>query len=47
MREVLLTLLIAIAGVIGAWAQEVPQLINVMNRQTISLNGDWHYIGPL
>ena len=44
MRQVLLTLLIAIAGVIGAWAQEVPQLINVMNRQTISLNGDWHYI---
>ena len=30
--------------VIGAWAQDVPQVINVMNRQAISLNGDWHYI---
>ena len=25
-------------------AQEVPQLANVMARQTISLNGDWNYI---
>jgi len=27
-----------------AWAQEVPQVANVLNRQTTSLNGDWHYI---
>ena len=36
--------MLAIAGVMGAWAQAVPQVINVMNRQTVSLNGDWHYI---
>ena len=39
-----MTLMLAIAGVMGAWAQAVPQVINVMNRQTVSLNGDWHYI---
>jgi len=25
-------------------AQEVPQLTNVLNRETMSLNGQWHYI---
>ncbi len=44
MRKELLTLMLAIARVMGAWAQEVPQVINVMNRQRQSLNGDWHYI---
>ena len=44
MRKQLLILMLAIAGVMGAWAQAVPQVINVMNRQTVSLNGDWHYI---
>ena len=44
MRKELLTLVLAIAGVMGAWAQAVPQITNVMNRQAQSLNGDWHYI---
>ena len=37
-------MMFAIAGVMGAWAQEVPQVMNVMNRQATTLNGDWHYI---
>ena len=37
-------MVLAVVGVMGAWAQEVPQVMNVMNRQTVSLNGDWHYI---
>ena len=28
----------------AGWAQELPQVINVTNRQTVSLNGEWHYI---
>ena len=41
-RTIVTTLLmLAIAGVMGAWAQQV---INVMNRKAVSLNGDWHYI---
>jgi beta-glucuronidase len=28
----------------GSWAQGVPQITNVINRQAMSLNGDWHYI---
>ena len=39
----LLTLVLTIAGAMGAWAQAVPQLTNV-NRETVSLNGQWHYI---
>ena len=39
----LLTLVLTIAGAMGAWAQAVPQLMNV-NRETVSLNGQWHYI---
>ena len=27
-----------------ALAQQVPQVANVLNRQTTSLNGDWHYL---
>ena len=30
--------------VMTARAQQVPQVANVLNRQTTSLNGDWHYI---
>ena len=44
MRQMLLTLVLAVAGVMGAWAQEVPLVGNVLNRQAQSLNGDWHYI---
>ena len=29
---------------IAVKAQEVPQLANVLSRETMSLNGDWHYI---
>ena len=36
--------MLAVAGVMGAWAQSVPQITNVINRQAMSLNGDWHYI---
>ena len=39
MRQTLLTLVFAIVAVMGAWAQQVPQIVNVMNRQTQSLNG--------
>ena len=44
MRDLILTLVLTIAGGMGAGAQEVPQVTNVMNRQTMSLNGEWHYI---
>ena len=37
-------MMLAVMGVMGAWAQAVPQVMNVMNRQKVSLNGDWHYI---
>ena len=40
----LLTWVLAVTGVMGSWAQGMPQITNVMNRQTQSLNGDWHYI---
>ena len=29
---------------IMTWAGEVPQVVNVLNRHTTSLNGEWHYI---
>ena len=29
---------------LSVWAQEVPQITNVLNRQTTSLNGAWNYI---
>ena len=35
--------LLAGAG-LSVWAQEVPQIANVMARQTTSLNGAWNYI---
>ena len=44
MRKKLLTMLLAVAGIIGIEAHQVPQVMNVMSRQTLSLNGDWHYI---
>ena len=40
----LLTWVLAVTGVMGSWAQGVPQITNVINRQAMSLNGDWHYI---
>ncbi|MBQ7471357.1 MAG: beta-glucuronidase [Prevotella sp.] len=44
MRKLLLTLALACAGIMETWAQAVPQVTNVTNRQSMSLNGDWHYI---
>ena len=44
MRKTLLTLALTMAVAMGAWAQEVPQVMNVMNREAVSLNGQWHYI---
>lgn len=43
-KKRLLTTVLTVAGVMGAWAQLVPQVMNVINRQAMSLNGDWHYI---
>ena len=40
----LLIMMLAVAGVMGAWAQTVPLVGNVLNRTTTSLNGEWHYI---
>ena len=40
----LLIMMLAVAGVMGAWAQTVPLVGNVLNRATTSLNGEWHYI---
>ena len=40
----LLSLLLASTQITTARAQEVPQVANVLNRQSISLNGDWHYL---
>ena len=40
----LLTWVLAVTGVMGSWPQGVPQITNVINRQAMSLNGDWHYI---
>ena len=42
--KMLLTWVLAVTGVMGSWAQGVPQITNVINRQAMSLNGDWHYI---
>ncbi len=42
--KMLLTWVLAATGVMGSWAQGVPQITNVINRQAMSLNGDWHYI---
>ena len=42
--KMLLTWVLAVTGVMGSWPQGVPQITNVINRQAMSLNGDWHYI---
>ena len=43
MKRLLLTVLTA-ATVASAAAQECPQIANVINREKISLNGEWNYI---
>ncbi|MBR4387830.1 MAG: beta-glucuronidase [Prevotella sp.] len=42
-RTMVLMAVIAIA-MITVLAQEIPQVMNVMSRQSLSLNGDWHYL---
>ena len=44
MKKRITTLLLVVAGAMGAWAQTVPLVGNVLNRTTTSLNGEWHYI---
>ncbi len=43
-KKVLALSTLAFTVAIATMAQEVPQVTNVMNRETLSLNGDWHYI---
>ncbi len=41
----ILTLLLTLAGISQVNAQtEVPQLTNILSRESMSLNGQWHYI---
>ena len=44
MKKILLTIIVSIAVIIAVNAQEITQLGNVLNREKISLNGDWNYI---
>ena len=44
MKNKILLSLIAVMMTIAVKAQEVPQLANVLSRETMSLNGAWHYI---
>ena len=44
MRKLLLTLTAGVAMSAAVNAQEITQLGNVLNRDKISLNGDWNYI---
>ena len=44
MRRIFLTLAVIASMLTTAQAQEVPQVANVLNRQTTSLNGNWHYL---
>jgi len=43
MKRLLLPLILCL-WLPAARAQEVPQVANILNRQTTSLNGAWHYI---
>ena len=44
MKNKILLSLIAVMMTVAVEAQEVPQLANVLSRETMSLNGAWHYI---
>ncbi len=44
MKRLLSTLILAAASATIAAAQPSPQISNVLNRTTTSLNGDWNYI---
>jgi len=44
MKKLLSTTLLLMVSGLWAAAQELPQIANVMARQTTSLNGEWNYI---
>ena len=44
MKQFFLTIIVSIAVIVAVNAQEITQLGNVLNREKISLNGDWNYI---
>ncbi len=44
MKQFLLTIIVSVAVISAVNAQEITQLGNVLNREKISLNGDWNYI---
>lgn len=44
MKQFLLIIILSLTVIAAADAQEIPQIGNVLNRDRISLNGDWHYI---
>jgi len=41
-RTILLSLAMLVLSTLAA--QQLPQVTNVINRESVSLNGDWHYI---
>ena len=44
MKRLLMTIIMGVMGFAAVNAQEITQLGNVLNRDRISLNGDWNYI---
>jgi beta-glucuronidase len=44
MKQFLLAIILSLTVIAAADAQEITQIGNVLNRDKISLNGDWHYI---
>ena len=44
MKHFLLAIILSLTVIAAADAQEIPQIGNVLNRDRISLNGDWNYI---
>ena len=44
MKKLLTTIMMLTTIALSAGAQEVPQVANVLGRNTVSLNGKWNYI---
>ena len=44
MRRILTIIALALTSVVATFAQQVPQVNNILARNTTSLNGKWHYI---
>ena len=44
MRNTLMTFFLMATSLIAIQAQQVPQVGNILGRNTTSLNGEWHYI---